>query len=592
MTESEILLPSGMPRSSTNMPVFRIVLEDVHQYDIYASREFDLAMDSTFPIGRASKNATKKELMPAAYNAYIDSPVISREHAVLSANTSSGTPQVYISDKNSMHGTMVNGQPLTPNTPKQLSAGDVIQLGLDVNRNEGTYSNGDITLPEFLIANFYVPAEYFVARKYTFDYRLTQPFSRGFAVPDPESEEEELEPHGRRGSQSNPLILDDSEAGSVQSDDDLRDVTVVEEAAVFIDEPTAATGAPFVDEKDPAAVMRAAMIKQAESNLEEDECSVEYSSQSEDEASSEADIDIDSEAASVGSSEPEYNSSDREVPDTDEEAVDDVAYKKWSTDNLPTVQPRDLFNMDLTNGQAPELPSLGVFSSGHLNTTPFHGSMMPPMPSSLSASKQAPWEKPKFTSFGQQSDSQSWYSDEMPGLPQSYLGTNFGDRPSIFSPAPPPPGLESSRTQKNEIAWGGAMSSAPPADGMQTPPPLPASDISTNSPLLQPNRRTKVSIEEIVEEQPLTPTSVGGLKRKADLLEEEEEFVTEPVVVSEGVIDAAAQTATSIAQRPKKQPRSVLSKVLNKAAYPLLGAAGAVASFTLLSTLPDTFFGA
>lgn len=180
----------------------------------------------------------------------------------------------------------------------------------------------------------------------------------------------------------------------------------------------------------------------------------------------------------------------------------------------------------------------------------------------------------------------------MPGLPQSYLGTNFGDRPSIFSPAPPPPGLESLRTQKNEIAWGGAMFSVPPVDGMQTPPPLPASDISTNSPLLQPNRRTKVSIEEIVEEQPLKPTSVGGLKRKADVLEEEEEFVTEPVVVSEGVIDAAAQTATIVAQRPKKQPRSVLSKVLNKAAYPLLGAAGAVASFTLLSTLPDAFFGA
>lgn len=148
MAESEILLLFSMPRSSTNIPVFRIVLEDVHQYDIYASREFDLAMDSTFPIGRASKNATKKELMPAAYNAYIDSPVISREHAVLSANTSSGTPQVYISDKNSMHGTMVNGQPLAPNTPKQLSAGDVIQLGLDVNRNEGTYSYGDTTLPD------------------------------------------------------------------------------------------------------------------------------------------------------------------------------------------------------------------------------------------------------------------------------------------------------------------------------------------------------------------------------------------------------------------------------------------------------------
>jgi hypothetical protein len=30
--------------------------------------------------------------------------------------------------------------------------------------------------------------------------------------------------------------------------------------------------------------------------------------------------------------------------------------------------------------------------------------------------------------------------------------------------------------------------------------------------------------------------------------------------------------------------------VLNKATYPLLGATGAVVSFALLSTLPDTFF--
>jgi hypothetical protein len=143
------------------------------------------------------------------------------------------------------------------------------------------------------------------------------------------------------------------------------------------------------------------------------------------------------------------------------------------------------------------------------------------------------------------------------------------------------------------------------ADRLQTPPMMPASDVETATP--QPGRRTKVSIEEIVEEQPPTPESVHNMKRKADVLEEpvvEEvvvpadavfnvEQVTANEVVAVPANDAAAaavQTATVIAQRPKKTPRSVLSRVLDKAAYPLLGATGAVVSFALLSTLPDTFF--
>jgi hypothetical protein len=134
---------------------------------------------------------------------------------------------------------------------------------------------------------------------------------------------------------------------------------------------------------------------------------------------------------------------------------------------------------------------------------------------------------------------------------------------------------------------------------------MPASDVDTSTPL-QPGRRTKVSIEEIVEEQPPTPESVNNMKRKADVLEAEEPVATlektsEVIMGTENAnsetlaavpaADAAAiQTAAIIAQRPKKTPRSILSKVLDKAAYPLLGATGAVVSFALLSTLPDTFF--
>jgi hypothetical protein len=118
---------------------FRVVLRDVDGYEGFDAREFDLVLGSTFPIGRASKNTTKKELMPSATNAYIDSPVISREHAVLSANTDSGAPSVFITDAGSMHGTMVNGERLTAEIPRKLSSGDKLQFGIDVNRNDGMY---------------------------------------------------------------------------------------------------------------------------------------------------------------------------------------------------------------------------------------------------------------------------------------------------------------------------------------------------------------------------------------------------------------------------------------------------------------------
>jgi pSer/pThr/pTyr-binding forkhead associated (FHA) protein len=133
----------------TDLPVFRIVLRDVKRYDTYETRQFDLPLNSTFAIGRASSSVTKKELMAAPHNAYIDSPVISRRHAVLSANSSTGVPEVYISDQGSMHGTLLNGQKLTPNTPTKLKYGDELQFGTDVNRNDGM-SPMLFVLPRFI----------------------------------------------------------------------------------------------------------------------------------------------------------------------------------------------------------------------------------------------------------------------------------------------------------------------------------------------------------------------------------------------------------------------------------------------------------
>ena len=67
---------------------------------------------------------------------YIDSPVISREHAILSANSITGVPHVFVTDTQSMHGTFVNEAALVPFVPKQLSSGDKLRFGINVNRNE------------------------------------------------------------------------------------------------------------------------------------------------------------------------------------------------------------------------------------------------------------------------------------------------------------------------------------------------------------------------------------------------------------------------------------------------------------------------
>ena len=117
-------------------PAFRVVLTQDKHFDVYDTREFDLPLDATFPIGRSSSNVTKPHLMPAKHNAYIESPVVSRAHATLTADARSGVPQVYLTDTGSMHGTFVNGTQLTQNVPKLLSSGDKVQLGADVNRND------------------------------------------------------------------------------------------------------------------------------------------------------------------------------------------------------------------------------------------------------------------------------------------------------------------------------------------------------------------------------------------------------------------------------------------------------------------------
>ncbi|KAF2871484.1 hypothetical protein BDV95DRAFT_572111 [Massariosphaeria phaeospora] len=142
-----------------------VVLRAIDHVDHFPERRFRL--DPSVPIGRSSKNTSKRALMAATDNAFFDSPVISREHAVLEASTTTGLPQVFITDISSLHGTKVNSILLQAKMPHRLVSGDEVQFGVDVVRNDSQ----------------------FIAKKYRFEAHLAQrspqaELTHDYSVPD------------------------------------------------------------------------------------------------------------------------------------------------------------------------------------------------------------------------------------------------------------------------------------------------------------------------------------------------------------------------------------------------------------------------
>ncbi|RDL38094.1 uncharacterized protein BP5553_05527 [Venustampulla echinocandica] len=83
----------------------------------------------TIPVGRASKSVSKG-ILGAEYNAWFDSPVMSREHAELCLNTITVT----VRDLGSMHGTFLNDTKVPTEQPAEVEDGDVIAFGAEVRR--------------------------------------------------------------------------------------------------------------------------------------------------------------------------------------------------------------------------------------------------------------------------------------------------------------------------------------------------------------------------------------------------------------------------------------------------------------------------
>jgi hypothetical protein len=583
---------SRLHHSHADPVAFRIVLKSEEGLDVHDTREFDLALDSKFAVGRASRNMSKGYLLPAKHNVYIDSPVVSREHAILTANTTSGTPQVFITDTNSMHGTYVNGVPLVPQTPKQLSSGDKLQFGVNVNRNDSKAHLHCMQTGSLLTL-----AGYFVAFKYTFDAELTnpEPFSRGFTVPEAESEEEELDfVHSGRGSQLDPLVLDDSDAASDHSEhsehsehaehsEDIGDVTMAQ--------------------------------------LDEEEELVDIDNSSDEEAAFDdvaddiAESDIESDAVSVGSvashspSSPLIHGAEyieeakkvEEVVATEQVQATPVNQADPSAPLSAPLEPErapvDPFFLDFGCPTMPDLafPSIPTMDQP-LARGPFDATFAPSLPPRPSQKRQRIWDEAPS-----EHEHQDWFAGE-PSNTSSY-SAGFTDfvYPSHNVPV--------NASQQFEPPTERFAASVPAAGRIQTPPPTLAVDV-VSSAASPPTHRTGVSITEIVNEQPPTPTSINSRKRSADdAFEEEVEDIAVPQVaeqkadmipLAQSLSEATAPEDTVLptvertipqSQRPLAQPRSILRKALRAATLMIPATAlGATLSIAALTALPESFF--
>jgi hypothetical protein len=541
---------------------FRIVLaqDEDKKYDVHDVREFDLALGSKFVIGRASKNASKGHLLPAKHNVYIDSPVVSREHAVFLANESGGTPHVYISDTGSMHGTMVNGKALVPNTLKQLSNGDKLQFGVGVNR-------GDC---------------FFSAYEYTFKAELSnsEPFSRGFTVPDADSDEEEVDCElSGPGSQYDPFVLDDSDAQSEQSEED-ADVTM-------------AHITPLLDEED---------------NVEEP------SKDDEDDADSITESDVESNEASTGS--VAGYSPESPVFGVQVECTEDVtateqvrvtnADQGRSSATLPAPIGQSLVEQtpatetfQYENFTYPvleevaqssfgkELPPLSMLGQNFGNAS-YDSTWAPPLPPRPSQKRQKLWDEAPFQ---QESYQELWPAEESTMTP-SYPLAGMPDNMPQLSPdsSNASPSMKSSEIDSSIMSY--ASAPVPSADRIQTPPPTLNADVVSSTPS-PPTRRTVLSITEIVEEQPPTPTSVNSRKRSAvDAFDEEDVTVsTAKIAAPEMAPHPTVEQVAPQSQRAIAQPRSILRRALRAAGLMVPATAfGAAMSIAALTALPESFF--
>ncbi|TID26454.1 hypothetical protein E2P81_ATG00928 [Venturia nashicola] len=134
-----------------------LLLKRIDGEDELQERRLAIDYNTEIMIGRASK-AEQKQLVPAVDNGWIRNPVISRHHAIFTLEPSEAvgihpptlshqdtdrvsiqkSGVVFIQDKKSSHGTYVNGENIQHNK-HPLQDGDNIRFGSEVMRGEETF---------------------------------------------------------------------------------------------------------------------------------------------------------------------------------------------------------------------------------------------------------------------------------------------------------------------------------------------------------------------------------------------------------------------------------------------------------------------
>ncbi|KAF2748256.1 hypothetical protein M011DRAFT_476285 [Sporormia fimetaria CBS 119925] len=123
----------------TGQATFRVTLTSKDKLDSITQRRLLVRSGHPISIGRSSSNPVKKDMAPAADNAFMDNPVVSRRHAEFSADVSGDVARLLLTDQDSMHGTRVNGELLEAHIPYTLNPGDKLQFGADVIRADDTF---------------------------------------------------------------------------------------------------------------------------------------------------------------------------------------------------------------------------------------------------------------------------------------------------------------------------------------------------------------------------------------------------------------------------------------------------------------------
>jgi hypothetical protein len=636
MQSSEREPPSRLAAHTRTTPLtactasIEVTLRSLDGLDDFPERKFFLTPNAPVPIGRSSKNTTKR-LMSGPDNAFIDSPVISREHALISASTATGIPIVFIKDNGSMHGTFINSKPLDRNKEYLLHSGDELRFGMNVVRDQGTFLK-----PCFLELQA-DPAilDSFIAKKYRFQSQIASAISRGFSVPDIDTEEEEdmeieeetAPPPVRYGSQTNPVNLDDfedvpqqvinleeEEPVSVKGDgklpNDIHNVEDVDDDQSEIEEEP-------LDDYDGAeeaqnhsfGLVSDSLATPEEEDSEDEADHTNVDSDGEDDASnlshtgsmsngdSDAETDSESEAEdadAVRRQKLEAMLKHEGQKSATEEDIPRPPFALATTPNLYTIKATSKLYQEMFHS-SPALNCSATFSEninnvvapkevGNLFSESFSTSAWEPLPPRPAAPKPSMWGPPV-------TDVSNTYIREQNPSPW-------------FEPSPSTMGFSYSAPEPRPMKMdylGQVLNSEPapapaPAVGMPTPP-MPALDES-NPMNTQANPRTKVSISEIVEDAqqqpPSPPQSVASpapknLKRKAELLDaDEKEFTEAPPAVQDVTMKEIVQAPqTAVAEPPAKRQRGSLAAAARTAATFVAGGLFAVGCLVMS---PDSAF--